>query len=70
MLHFNDENGTKKYATDIQGDSMTMLGNKRDTQNDQHLETEKKLDVNQSNAADNPATSQDNTNQESKNLPF
>jgi len=29
---WEDENGTKKYATDIQGDSMTMLGSKRDSE--------------------------------------
>mgnify|MGYP001227277192 CR=1 FL=1 len=28
---WEDENGIKKYATDIQGDSMTMLGSKRDS---------------------------------------
>ena len=27
---WEDENGIKKYATDIQGDSMTMLGSRRD----------------------------------------
>jgi len=27
---WEDENGNKKYATDIQGDNMTMLGSKRD----------------------------------------
>ena len=27
---WEDENGVKKYATDIQGDSMTMLGSRRD----------------------------------------
>ena len=27
---WEDENGIKKYATDIQGDNMTMLGSKRD----------------------------------------
>ena len=28
---WEDENGVKKYATDVQGDSMTMLGSKRET---------------------------------------
>ena len=28
---WEDESGMKKYATDIQGDSMTMLGSKRDS---------------------------------------
>ena len=28
---WEDENGIKKYATDLQGDSMTMLGSKRET---------------------------------------
>ena len=27
---WEDENGVKKYATDIQGESMTMLGSRRD----------------------------------------
>ena len=27
---WEDDNGVKKYATDIQGDNMTMLGSKRD----------------------------------------
>ncbi len=30
---WEDENGIKKYATDIQGDNMTMLGSKRDQSN-------------------------------------
>ena len=30
---WEDENGTKKYATDIQGDTMTMLGSRRDSEN-------------------------------------
>ena len=32
---WEDENGVKKYATDIQGDSMTMLGSKRDSNSSQ-----------------------------------
>tara|TARA_B110000495_G_scaffold163308_1_gene148498 strand:- start:39 stop:500 length:462 start_codon:yes stop_codon:yes gene_type:complete len=32
---WEDENGVKKYATDIQGDNMTMLGSKRDSDNAQ-----------------------------------
>ena len=28
---WEDENGVKKYATDIQGDNMTMLGSKRES---------------------------------------
>jgi single-strand DNA-binding protein len=32
---WEDENGVKKYATDIQGDNMTMLGSKRDSDNSQ-----------------------------------
>ena len=28
---WEDENGIKKYATDIQGDNMTMLGSKRES---------------------------------------
>lgn len=32
---WEDENGVKKYATDIQGDNMTMLGSKRDSDNTQ-----------------------------------
>ena len=28
---WEDEKGIKKYATDVQGDSMTMLGSKRDS---------------------------------------
>ena len=29
---WEDENGVKKYATDIQGDNMTMLGSKREAE--------------------------------------
>jgi len=29
---WEDENGVKKYATDIQADNMTMLGSKRDSE--------------------------------------
>jgi len=28
---WEDENGNKRYATDVQGDNMTMLGSRRDT---------------------------------------
>ena len=28
---WEDENGVKKYATDVQGDTMTMLGSRRET---------------------------------------
>ena len=66
---WEDENGTKKYATDIQGDSMTMLGKKRETENDQ-LHSEVKIDINESNAPDNLATGQGDTTQETKDLPF
>ena len=67
---WEDENGIKKYATDIQGDSMTMLGKKRETENDQQMHTEVKIDVNQSNTPDNLATSPDDMNQDTKDLPF
>ena len=30
---WEDENGNKRYATDVQGDNMTMLGSRRDTMN-------------------------------------
>jgi len=30
---WEDENGNKKYATDVQGDSMTMLGSKKEAEN-------------------------------------
>jgi single-strand DNA-binding protein len=30
---WEDESGNKKYATDVQGDSMTMLGSKKDSEN-------------------------------------
>ena len=29
---WEDENGNKKYATDVQGDSMTMLGSKKESE--------------------------------------
>ena len=29
---WEDENGNKRYATDVQGDSMTMLGSRRDNE--------------------------------------
>jgi len=67
---WEDENGTKKYATDIQGDSMTMLGKKRDTDNDQQVHTEEKTDINQSNLVDNSATSQDDPSKDAGDLPF
>ncbi|MAQ70075.1 MAG: single-stranded DNA-binding protein [Flavobacteriales bacterium] len=31
---WEDENGVKKWATDVQGDSMTMLGSKREDKSD------------------------------------
>ena len=31
---WEDENGVKKWATDIQGDNMTMLGSKREDKSD------------------------------------
>tara|TARA_B100001250_G_C19795354_1_gene788468 strand:- start:903 stop:1370 length:468 start_codon:yes stop_codon:yes gene_type:complete len=30
---WEDENGNKRYATDVQGDNMTMLGSRRDAMN-------------------------------------
>tara|TARA_B100000902_G_scaffold396604_1_gene458099 strand:- start:379 stop:846 length:468 start_codon:yes stop_codon:yes gene_type:complete len=30
---WEDESGNKKYATDVQGDSMTMLGSKKESEN-------------------------------------
>ncbi len=71
---WEDENGIKKYATDIQGDSMTMLGSKRDSTNNQSNSyspppikekiVESDIDSNQSIDAEV------NTDDSIENLPF
>tara|TARA_B100001250_G_scaffold403247_1_gene417496 strand:- start:966 stop:1436 length:471 start_codon:yes stop_codon:yes gene_type:complete len=63
---WEDENGVKKYATDIQGDSMTMLGSKRDSNNPTSTEktaaeTNTHLDINKDSNANTDSI---------ENLPF
>ena len=69
---WEDENGTKKYATDIQADNMTMLGRRRDTDGAPHQSNTTNL--NQDTATiitnHNPENSNQSTEDDSKDLPF
>jgi len=66
---WEDENGVKKYATDIQADNLSMLGSRRDTENqyqssspEQNANSEvKKIDEKKVN---------ENTPEEEDDLPF
>ena len=59
---WEDENGVKKYATDIQGDSMTMLGSKREGNSEMGYQNPKDISNNKT---------EDNMENSAKNdLPF
>ena len=62
---WEDENGVKKYATDIQADNMTMLGSRRDT------EASSGYTPPPTNQADSAPTSADDTSSNAvEDLPF
>tara|TARA_B100000579_G_C22717690_1_gene797761 strand:- start:153 stop:620 length:468 start_codon:yes stop_codon:yes gene_type:complete len=69
---WEDENGTKKYATDIQADNMTMLGRRKDTDGAPHQSNTANL--NQDTATiitnHNPDNSNQSVENDSKDLPF
>ena len=69
---WEDENGVKKYATDVQGDSMTMLGSKRDTNNSENSYTpppaKENAATNNINSMTNGDSNEDNDSID--NLPF
>jgi len=69
---WEDENGVKKYATDVQGDSMTMLGSKRETSNSESSYTPPPVKENAAENNINSTTNGDsNENNDSiDNLPF
>ena len=59
---WEDESGVKKWATDIQGDNMTMLGSKREDKSDMGHQTPTGMSNN---------TTEENTESSVKNdLPF
>lgn len=59
---WEDENGVKKWATDIQGDNMTMLGSKREDKSDMGHQASTDISHN---------TTEENTESSVKNdLPF
>ena len=59
---WEDENGVKKWATDIQGDNMTMLGSKREDKSDMGHQAPTEISHN---------TAEENTESSVKNdLPF
>ena len=62
---WEDENGVKKYATDIQGDSMTMLGSKRDS-NSSPAESYSPPPINNANSDESVSGNTDSTDP----LPF
>jgi len=65
---WEDENGMKKYATDIQGDSMTMLGSKRNS--DPSEIGYEKPDIKISNETTNTGTTEKNDEDSVDDLPF
>ena len=67
---WDDENGNKRYATDVQGDNMTMLGSRRDANNTESSYSASSLD-NKENAHTGPNTeSIDNLPFEDNKTPF
>ena len=65
---WEDENGNKKYATDVQGDSMTMLGTKRDA--DPSQMGYQSPGQNQTNQSSNHTETSDNNDNSVDDLPF
>jgi single-strand DNA-binding protein len=59
---WEDENGVKKWATDVQGDTMTMLGSRREERSDMGYQAPS--DVSNKKTEDNPESSVEN------DLPF
>ena len=66
---WEDENGIKKYATDIQGDSMTMLGSKRESEPSQMGYTPP-LEKNTNTDTLGQSNQNDNNDQSIDDLPF
>ena len=64
---WEDENGVKKYATDIQGDNMTMLGSKRETTSETQFSSTNS--TNSSNS-DNFSSIENSDNNSVDDLPF
>ena len=69
---WEDENGIKKYATDIQADNMTMLGSRREATSMQHDSNSNHLNKDQATIITNhnPENSELNSDNESQDLPF
>ena len=73
---WEDENGIKKYATDIQADNLSMLGNKREAGRDDSAESSNNIyPKNQETTNENSTISQSNEsesteNEEQDDLPF
>ena len=65
---WEDENGVKKYATDIQADNLSMLGNKRDNGQSQPNRNETNTHLENTNSDENNITKSSNT--EDDDLPF
>ena len=67
---WEDENGIKKYATDIQADNLSMLGNKRDgDKNENNTPSSNQSDTYQEKKTSDDAT-QSSSNNEEDDLPF
>jgi single-strand DNA-binding protein len=67
---WEDENGIKKYATDIQADNLSMLGNKRDgDKNENNTPVSNQSDTYQEKKISDDAT-QSSSNNEEDDLPF
>ena len=66
---WEDENGVRKYATDIQADNLSMLGNKRDVGNQsQPSKNETNTHLENTKSDENNITESSNT--EDDDLPF
>ncbi|MAZ55539.1 MAG: single-stranded DNA-binding protein [Flavobacteriales bacterium] len=68
---WEDENGNKKYATDVQGDNMTMLGSRRDSINPESNYTTNNSENSITDKKITDTSTESNTNTDSvDNLPF
>ena len=68
---WEDENGNKKYATDVQGDNMTMLGSRRDAMNPESNYTTNNAENSITDKKNTDTSTESNTNTDSvDNLPF
>ena len=67
---WEDENGNKRYATDVQGDSMTMLGSRRDNESASMGYNPPPENYSSETKSDEPTTLGNQSNNSIDDLPF